>query len=149
MFYLNHLLQSMKSHACESYNVLADLPEVKKYPVNPEKTSNYKRDWNKMSTVLNRSAFDSTVKMLELNTDDKITCVVEMMKVNVLIPLFESVDSTLVFTTGLNELDLIKLKLSSKEELKGIVEGNSEMYNDRFEDRLSCIVCNFFETPDD
>ena len=97
MFYLNHLLQSMKSHACESYNVLADLPEVKKYPVNPEKTSNYKRDWNKMSTVLNRSTFESTVKMLELNTDNKITFVVEVMKANILMPLFDAVNSTLVF----------------------------------------------------
>ena len=134
----------MKNHGCESYNVLVDLPEVKEYHVNPARTSHSKRDWNKLSTVFNRSIFDSTVKMLELNTDDKITCVVEMMKVNVLIPLFESVDSTLVFTTGLNELDLINLKLPSKEESKGIVEGNSEMYNDRIEDRLSCKVCNFF-----
>ena len=32
--YLNHPSQSMKSHGCKSYNVLVDLPEVKKYPVN-------------------------------------------------------------------------------------------------------------------
>ena len=42
--YLHHLSQSMKSHGCESYNVLVDLPEVKKYPVNPAKTSHSKRD---------------------------------------------------------------------------------------------------------
>ena len=71
------------------------------------------------------------------------------MKANVLMPLFDAVNSTLVFTAGLNELDLIKLKLPSKEELKSIVEGNTEMYNDRIEDRLSCKVCNFFEIPDD
>ena len=35
LFYLNHLSDSMKSHGCESYNVLFDLPEVNKYPVNP------------------------------------------------------------------------------------------------------------------
>ena len=63
--------------------------------------------------------------------------------------MFELVFSTLVFTAGLNELDLIKLKLPSKEELKIIVEGNSKMYNDSIEDRLSCKVCNFFESPDD
>ena len=71
------------------------------------------------------------------------------MKANVLIPLFEPVNSTLVSTAELNELNLIKLKLPSKEELKGIVEGNTEIYNDRIEDRLSCKVCNLFETPDD
>ena len=69
--YLHHLSQSMKSHGCKSYNVLVDLPEVKKYHVNPAKMSHSKRDWNKLSTVLNRSTFDSTVKMLELNTDKK------------------------------------------------------------------------------
>ena len=66
------------------------------------------------------------------------------MKANVLIPLFEPVNSTLVFTTVLNELNLIKLELPSKEELKGIVEGNLEMYNDRIEDILSCKMCIFF-----
>ena len=71
------------------------------------------------------------------------------MKANVLIPLFEPVNSTLVFTTVLNELNLIKLELPSKEELKGIVEGNLEMYNDRIEDILSCKMCIFFEIPDD
>ena len=82
--------------------------------------------------------------MLELNTDNKITFVVEVMKTNVLMPLFHAVNSTLVFTTGLNELDFIKLKLPSKEELKGIVEGNLEMHNDRIEDILSCKMCIFF-----
>ena len=129
--------------------MLVDLPEVKKYPDNPAKTSHSKRDWNKLYTVLNRSICDSTLKMLELNTNNNITFVVEMMKANLLIPLFEPVNSTSMFTTGLNEFDLIKLKLPYKEEFKGIVEGNSEMYNDRIEDRLSCKVCNFFKTPDD
>ena len=88
--------------------------------------------------------YSHTVKMLELNIDNRITFVVEMMKTNVLLRMFEPVNSTLMFTAGLNELDLINLKLPSKEESKGIVEGNSEMYNDRIEDRLSCKVCNFF-----
>ena len=68
--YLRHLSQSMKSHGCERYNVLVDFLEVKKYHVNPIKTSHSKRDWNKFSTVLNRSTLDSTIKILELNTDD-------------------------------------------------------------------------------
>ena len=98
--YLHHFSQSMKSHGCESYNVLVDLLEVKKYHVIPAKTSHSKQDRNKLSTVLNRSFFDSTVKMLELNIDNKITFVVEMMKANVLMPLFEPANSTLVFTAG-------------------------------------------------
>ena len=93
-----------------------------------------------MSTVLNLSTFDSTVKILELDTDNKRMFVVEVMKANALMPLFDAVNSTLVFTAGLIELDLIKLKLPSKEQLKGIVEGNTEMYNDRIENLQSLIV---------
>ena len=110
----------MKSHGCGSYNVLVDFPEVKIYSVNPDKTSHSKRDWNKLHAVLNRSTFDSTVKMLELNTDTKITFVVEVMKANVLMLLFDYVDSTVVFQAALNELDLIKFKIPFKEELKCI-----------------------------
>ena len=140
IFFLNHLSGSIKSHGCESYNVLVDLTEVKKYPVNPDRTSHSKRDWNKLSAVLNRSTFESTIKMLELNTDNKITFVVEVAKANLLIPLFDAVNSTLAFQTALNELDLIKLKIPYKEELKFIVEGNMEMYNFRIDERLSCKV---------
>ena len=147
--YLNHLSDSMKSHGCERYNVLVDLPEVKKYPVNPDKRSHSKRDWNKLHAVLNRSTFDSTVKMLELNADNKITFVVEVMKANVLMPLFDDVNSTLVFQAVLNELDLIKLKIPYKEELKCIVKGNMDMYNIRIDKRLSCKVCNFYQTLED
>ena len=72
----------MKGHGCESYNVLVDLPELKLYPVNPDKTSHSKNDWNKLHAVPNRSTFDSTVKMLELNTDINITFVVSDVKIN-------------------------------------------------------------------
>ena len=82
--------------------MLVDLPEVKKYPVNPYRTSRSKRDWNKLSAVFNRSTFESTVKMLELNTDNKMIFVVEMMKVNLLLTMFEPVNSTLVSTAELN-----------------------------------------------
>ena len=129
--------------------MLVDLPEVKLYPVNPDKTSHYKRDWNKLHTVLNRSTFDSTVKMRELNTDNNITFVVEGMKADELMPLFDDKDSTVVFQAALNELDLIKLKIPFKDELKCIVEGSMDMYNNRIDNKLSCKVCNFYETPDD
>ena len=139
----------MKIHGCERYNVLVNLPEVKKYHVNPDRTSHYKRDWNKLYAVLNRPTFESTVKMLELNTDNKITFVVEVMKANLLMPLFDVVNSTLVLQAALNDLDLIKLKIPYKEELKGIVEGNMEIYNIRIDERLSCKVCNVYQTPED
>ena len=147
--YIHHISSSMKNHGCESFNVLVDLPEVKKYHVNSIKTNHSKLDWNKLYTVLNRSTFDSTVKMLELNTDNKITFFVEMMKANLLLTMCEPINSIIVFTTRLNELDLIKLQLLNKEELNGIVEGNFKMYNDRIEDRLSCKVCRLYESPDD
>ena len=105
--YLNHLSDSMKSHGCESYNVLVDLPEVKKYPVNPDKRSHSKRDWNKLHAVLNRSTFDSTIKMLELNTDNKITFAVEVMKGNVLMPMFDYVNFTLVFEAEKKKKDTL------------------------------------------
>ena len=138
----------MKSHGCKSYNVLVDLPEVKKYPVNPDRTSHSKQGWNKLSAVLNRSTFESTVKILELNADNKITFAVEVMKVNLLMPLFDAVNSALVFQAALNELDLIKLTITYKGELKCIVEGNMEMYNCRIDEKLSCKVCNFYQTPE-
>ena len=129
--------------------MLVDLPEVKKNPVNPDRTSHSKRDWNKLQAVLNRSTFDSTVKMLELNTDNKITFVVEKLKADVIKPLFEDKDSTVVFQAALNELDLIKFKIPFKEELNGIFEGNMDMYRKRIDERLSCKVCNFYQTPED
>ena len=86
--------------------------------------------------------------MLELNTDNKIMFVVERMKVNLLLPLFGHMVSTLGFSAGLNEFDLIKLKLPSKTELKCITEGNQKLYNERIEDILSCKVCNFYDTPE-
>ena len=135
--YLYHLSSSIKNHECESFNVLVDLPEVKLYPVNPDKTSHSKRDWNKLHAVLNCSTFHSTVKMLELNTDNKITFVVEVLKADVIKPLFDDKDSTVVFQAALNELDLIKLKIPSKKELKCIVEGSMDMYNNRIGERLS------------
>ena len=32
-------------------------------------------------------------------------------------------------------------------ELRSIVEGNSKLYNDRIEDRISCKGCKFYDKP--
>ena len=53
--------------------------------------------------------------------------VVESMKANLLLPLFEHMVSTLFFSAWFNELDLIKLNLPSEAELKGITEGNKKI----------------------
>ena len=55
------------------------------------------------------------------------------MKTNLLLPLFEPMVSTVGFFTGLNKLDVIKIKLPSEAELKSITEGNKIMYNERIE----------------
>ena len=72
---------------------------------------------------------------------------VERIKANLLLSIFEPIAFTF-FSTGLNELDLIKLKLPSEAELKGITEGNQNLYNQIIEDKLSCKVCNFYDVPD-
>ena len=87
--------------------------------------------------------------MLEVNTDNKIMFIIEWMKATLLLKMYEPVNSTFVFSTGLNELDIIKLKLPNEVQLKTIIEGKFKLYNDRIEDRLSCKVCNFYELADD
>ena len=141
--YLHHISSSMKNYGYESIKIIIDLPEVNNSSINPTKTSHSKLDWNKLFAVLNHSSYESTVNMLELNIDEKIAFVVEMAKANLLMTMFEPITITLVITTGLNELDLIKLKLPTEKELKSIVEGNSKLYNDRIEERLFCKVCIF------
>ena len=148
ILYRDFVSNTLKNHVCESYNVLVDLPKVKKLHFNPAKTSHYKLDWNKLSAVLNRSSFESTIKMLELNTDNKIMFVVERMKANLLLPLFEPMVSILFFSGRLNELDVIKLKLPSEAGLKGITEGNKKLYNERIKYRLSWKVFNCYDVPD-
>lgn len=69
------------------------------------------------------------------------------MDYNRLIKLYDVNYSTLVFSAGLNELDLIKLKLPFKTEVKDIAEGNSKLYSNRIEDGLSCKVCKFYDEP--
>ena len=156
ILYRDFVSNTLKNHVCESYNVLVDLPKVKKLHFNPAKTSHYKLDWNKLSVVLNRFSSENTIKMLELNTDNKIMFVVERMKANLLLSMFEPISSIFVFSAGINEVDLIKLKLLSGSELNGITKGNKKLYNERIESILSCKVYNFmmhlmlvvFQNPD-
>ena len=133
----------MKNHGYESFNVLVDRPVMKKYPVNSKRTSYSKPGWDKLDTILNRSSFESTAKMLELNTDNKIMFVVERIRSTLLLKMYEPVNSTFMFFTRLNELDIIKLKLLNEGELKAIIEWNSKVYNDRIEDRLIGKIFNF------
>ena len=44
------------------------------------------------------------------------------MKANVLMPLFDDKDSTVVFQAALNELNLINLKIPFKEELNVLLK---------------------------
>ena len=64
-----------------------------------------------------------------------------------MVKFYDISQSTLVFSTGLNDIDLIKLKLPSETELKYIAEGNNKLYNDRIEDRISCKGCKFYDKP--
>ena len=67
--------------------------------------------------------------MLELNTGNKITFVDEKMNAKFLKKNFD--EMKFVFPIGLNEVDLIKLKILSEAELSGIVDGNRKLYEER------------------
>ena len=57
------------------------------------------------------SRFDRIIKMLELNTDNKVTFVVKRLDSDNLKLEFDNIK--FVFPTKLNELDLIKLNIPS------------------------------------
>ena len=59
------------------------------------------------------------INNLELNTVKINMFIVERMRPNLLLPLFEPMVSILFFSVRLNELDVIKLKLPSEAKLKG------------------------------
>ena len=84
--------------------------------------------------------------MLELNTGNKITFVDEKMNAKFLKKNFD--EMKFVFPIGLNEVDLIKLKILSEAELSGIVDGNRKLYEERIKDRLSCKLCNFYDVTE-
>ena len=67
------------------------------------------------------SSFDSIVKMLEIDTDNNVTFVIERMNPNNLKLEFKNTKS--VFSTKLNELDVIELKIPSESEIYGIIAG--------------------------
>ena len=70
--YLEFLSNTLKSHVCESYNVIVDVSKVRYDIVNSDKTSSSRENWNDiLKTVLNHYSFDSIVKVLELNTGKK------------------------------------------------------------------------------
>ena len=64
-----------------------------------------------MKADLLRSRFDRIIKMLELNTDNKVTFVVKRLDSDNLKLEFDNIK--FVFPTKLNELDLIKLNIPS------------------------------------
>ena len=69
---------TLKNHLCESYNVIFDVANATYELVNPDKTSHSKENYNvNLKAVLNRSSFNNIVKMLEMNTDNKITLIVQ------------------------------------------------------------------------
>ena len=50
-----------------------------------------------------------------------------------------------VFSTGLNELDPIKFKKPSEDELSTIIDKTTEISNERVENWLSCNMCNMYD----
>ena len=70
----------VKMNVCEYYNIIVDVPTTHLQLVNLDKTSHSNVNCNdKVKAVLIRSFFDSIVKMLELNTDNKVIFVVERL----------------------------------------------------------------------
>ena len=91
-------------------------------------------------SVLVRSSFDSIVKMLESQSaDDIFTFVLKRLTVDNLKVEFNNMK--FVFSTKPNEPDLMKLKIHSKAELRGIIQGDRTMYDERIKERLSCKIC--------
>ena len=81
--------------------------------------------------------------MLELNTGYRISFVVERIDVQLLKRYFEGL--TFVFSTWLNEFNLIKIKKPFEDELFDIIEGRSKSYKERIEERLSYKICNMYD----
>ena len=81
--------------------------------------------------------------MLELNTGYRISFVVDRIDVQLLKRYFEGL--TFVFSTWLNEFNLIKIKKPFEDELSDIIEGRSKSYKERIEERLSYKICNMYD----
>ena len=52
-----------------------------------------------------------------------------------------------VFSSKLNEFDLVKLKIPSESELSGIIAGNRTIYDEKTKKRLSFKICNEYDVP--
>ena len=50
-----------------------------------------------------------------------------------------------VFSSKLNEFDLVKLKIPSESELSGIIAGNRTIYDEKTKKRLSFKICNEYD----
>ena len=143
--YLDDLNLILNNNLCESYNVIVDVPTNHLQLFHPDKTNYSKENWNnKAKADLVRSSFDSTVKMLELSTDNKVIFVVERLNSDNLKYKFDNMKQK---SAKLNELDLIKLKIPSASELSGIIVGNIIIYDERIRERFSCKICNEYDVP--
>ena len=78
-----------------------------------------------------------------MNTGNGITFVAEKMNVQLLKEDFEGLK--FVFSAGFNELHMIKIKKPFEDGLSGIIEGRSEAYKERVEDRLYYNICNVYD----
>ena len=98
-----------------------------------------------MKADLVRSYFDSIVNMLELITDKKITVVVERLNSDNLKLEFDNIK--FVLFAKLNELDLIKLRISSESETCDIIAEDRTIDDERIKERLSCNICLKYNVP--
>ena len=80
-----------------------------------------------MNVILVRSSFDSIIKILELNIDDKVIFVVERLSSDNLKLQFDNMK--FVFSAKLNKFDLIKLKIPSESEMCGIIAEDRTIYD--------------------
>ena len=81
--------------------MIVDVPNARYDLFNPDKTSHLRDNWNNnLKVVLNRSSFDRIVKILELNTGNKINFVVERLNVKFLKKHFDEIQ--FIFSTVLN-----------------------------------------------
>ena len=78
--YLDFVVNTLKTQGLFSYNVLVDVdvPKTRDDLVYPDKSNHFKESWNeKLKAVLNRSSFDSIIKIFKLNTSNRITFAVQ------------------------------------------------------------------------
>ena len=88
--YLGFVGNTLENHGRFAYDVLGDLAITKYNLARPDKYSHPKETWNdQLNKVLNRSSFDSIIKMFALNTGNRITFVVDRINAKLLKKHFE------------------------------------------------------------